>query len=31
LVGIIRAHHMHRDWSAVEIEAELATLDRLAA
>jgi hypothetical protein len=28
---LLTRHHLHRDWSAAEIEAELVALDRLPA
>jgi len=28
---LLSRHHLHRDWSAAEIDAELAALDRLPA
>jgi len=28
---LLTRHHLHRDWSAVEIDTELAALDRLPA
>ena len=28
---LLSRHHLHRDWSAAEIDAELAALDRLSA